>query len=233
MCHTKQIEYFGNILDYKNFTAEVDGITFEGSGRNIVVLPDIYGLTDFYKSYASYLSRQGSTVHLVNPWSGLGGEPTLSREEAYARKNKLKDFSYCNRVEKYLKANDIDAILGFCLGGNFSLEMARRGYSGTNISIYPLPWGMDNQDKLIPAFDYMPSLNKEVHIFMGEADHLAGPDNVKKLVSIADGNENLSLNLYEGSNHGFFTDLDSDNEKLIDNAIDAIERVNKILFPVL
>ncbi len=230
MCHTEQIEYFGNTLDYKDFSEEVDGITFDGSGRNIVILPDIFGLTDFYKSYASYLARQGATVHIVNPWSGLGGEPTPSREEAYARKNKLKEFSYCNQIEEFLGTKNIDAIIGFCLGGNFTLEMARRGYSGTNISIYPLPWGMDNQDRLIPAFDYMPDLNKKVHIFMGEADHLAGPDNIEKLVSIVDGNKNLTLNLYEGSNHGFFTDLDGDEENLKENAKDAIERVNKILF---
>lgn len=230
MCHTERIEFFGNVSEFTDFSDVVDGITFDGAGRNIAIFPDIFGLTDFYKGYASYLADQGATVHIVNIWSGLGGEPTLSREEAYARKHKLKEFSYCNQIEQFLKEFKIDAILGFCLGGNFSLEMARRGFSGTNISIYPLPWGMENQDPLTPAFDYMPTLKQQVNIFMGEADYLAGPENIDKLKNIVTANKSLSLNLYEGSDHGFFTDIDGENEQLKTNAHDAIKRVNKILF---
>jgi len=230
MCHTQRIEFFGDMMNYTEFSNAVDGITFSGNGRNIAMLPDIYGLTDFYKSYASYLANQGTTVHLVNPWSKLGGEPTLSREEAYVRRAKLKEFSYCNQIEQFLNDYNIDAIVGFCIGGNFSLEMARRGFSGINIPIYPLPWGMDNQDKLIPAFEYMPGLNQDVNIFMGEADHLAGPDNIEKLKNIVAGNDRLTMNLYEGSNHGFFTDIDGENQKLKNNAHDAVLNINKILF---
>ncbi len=230
MCHTQEIEFFGKSLNYNDFSEIVDGITFEGNGRTIAILPDIYGLTDFYKGYASYLAKQGATVHLVNPWSGLGDDPNVSREEAYVRRSKLKDNEYCGQIEKFLNANNVDAIVGFCLGGNFSLEMAKRGYEGTNLSVYPLPWGMDNRDKIEPAFDYMPALNKDVRIFMGEADHLAGPDNIEKLRSIVSGNDHLTLNLYEGSNHGFFTDIDGDDEALKANAHDAITRINDILF---
>ncbi len=230
MCHTQEIEFFGNTLEYSNFSEIIDGITFGGEGRTIAILPDIYGLTDFYKGYASYLAKQGATVHLVNPWSGLGDDPNVTRDEAYVRRAKLKDKEYCDRLEQFLKASKVGAIVGFCLGGNFSLELAKRGYSGTNISVYPLPWGMDNQDKIEPAFDYMPGLAKPVRIFMGEADHLAGPDNIEKLKSIVTANDHLTLNLYEGSNHGFFTDIDGDEEQLKNNAYDAITRINGILF---
>ena len=33
---------------------------------------------------------------------------------------------------------------------------ARRQFAGTNIAIYPLPWGMANQDEIAPVFEYMP-----------------------------------------------------------------------------
>ena len=39
-----------------------------------------------------------------------------------------------------------------------------------------------------------------------------------------------AMHLYEGSNHGFFTDIDGDDEKLKGNAKDAIDRVTKIVF---
>ena len=230
MCHSDRIEYFGELKEHSEFSHIVDGLHFQESGRKITILPDIYGLTDFYIGYASYLCRQGADVYLANPWSGLGGTSTMSREDTYVRRAKLKDKSYCDKVEQFLCDQNIDAVVGFCLGGNFGLEMAKRGYDKTNISIYPLPWGMDNQDKIEPAFDYMGSLAHKVNIFMGEADHLAGPDNINKLCDIVSQNQNLTLDLYKGSNHGFFTDLNGEDGPLRNNALDAIDKVNQILF---
>ncbi|HAT29267.1 MAG TPA: hypothetical protein DCS89_19790 [Gammaproteobacteria bacterium] len=230
MCHKQKIDFFGDIMEHHSFSDMVHGISFAGSGRNIAILPDIYGLTDFYKGYASYLAQQGAKVYLANPWKDLGDDPDVTREEAFARRAKLRDSGYCDRIAEFLNKCDVDAIVGFCLGGNFCLELARRGYSGTNVSIYPLPWGMDNQDKIAPAFEYMPSLDKEVSIFMGEADYLAGPDNIERLESVVARNALLTLDLYPGSNHGFFTDIDGEDESLKANALDAINKVNKILF---
>lgn len=230
MCHTQKIEFFGDLMENESFSGGVDGVFFGQEGRRIAILPDIYGLTDFYIGYASYLAKQGASVWLLNPWSGLGDDSNLSRDEAYVRRAKLKDNEYCDRVEKFLKDQQIDAVVGFCLGGNFAFELADRGYNGTNISIYPLPWGMDNQDKIRPAFEYMPTLNETVNILMGDADQLAGPENIKNLREITDQNNALTLNLYTGSNHGFFTDIDGDDEILKKNAHDAIDVVNDILF---
>ena len=47
---------------------------------------------------------------------------------------------------------------------------------------------------------------------------------------IVGANARLTMHLYEGSNHGFFTDIDGDDELLRDNARDAIDKVCKILF---
>ncbi len=230
MCHHERIEYFGDLKKYDEFSDVVDGIHFAGNSRKITMLPDIYGLTDFYIGYASYLSNFGAEIYLVNPWSGLGGTSTMSRDDTYVRRAKLKDREYCDRIEKFIKSHDIDAVVGFCLGGNFSLELARRGFNKTNISIYPLPWGMDNQDKISPAFDYMETLENEVNILMGEADHLAGSENIQKLRDIVTQNDHLTLDLYPGSNHGFFTDLNDDDGPLKDNALNAVSKVNAILF---
>ena len=89
---------------------------------------------------------------------------------------------------------------------------------------------MANQDEIAPAFEYMPSLDHEVTILMGEADHLAGPENIQKMKDIVAGNSNLIMHLYPGSNHGFFTDIDGSDEALKENAKDAIEKVTRILF---
>jgi carboxymethylenebutenolidase len=228
MCHTKKIEYFGEPLESSGFSGDVDGLVFEGkdASQKVAVLPDIYGMTDFYKGYASYVAGFGARVYLTNPWSEFGDLPEVTREAAYERRQKLNDREHCNHLEKFLAKEKIDVVVGFCIGGNFVFELARRGYEGTLVAVYPLPWGMANQDEIAPAFDYMPTLSKSVTILMGEA----GPDNIQKLKDIVTANDNLDMHLYAGSNHGFFTDIDGDDEKLKGNAQDAIDKVTAILF---
>lgn len=232
MCHTQKIAYFGDTRSCTEFGGDVDGLVFGGEAADmrIAVLPDIYGLTDFYKGYASYLSGFGAYTYLTNPWRAFGELAEPTREAAYERRHHLKDREHCDQLEVFLAREKIDAIVGFCIGGNFAFEMAKRGYEGIIIAIYPLPWGMANKDEIKPAFEYMPSLSKDVTILMGEADHLAGPDNIQKIKEIVTGNSHLTMHLYQGSNHGFFTDIDGDDEKLKNNARDAIDRVTEVLF---
>ena len=232
MCHTDKIRFFGETGEFTSFAEEIDGLLFDNdaAARTIAVMPDIYGLTDFYKGYAAYLSRAGARVYLTNPWHGFGDLSEPTRDAAYERRHKLHDAAHCDALEAFIAARNVDAIVGFCIGGNFSLELARRGFKGTNISIYPLPWGMDNQDAIMPAFDYMAELESDVTILMGEADHLAGPENIERLRSITTQNPRLTLHLYADSNHGFFTDVDGENQQLKANAKDGIEKVNAILF---
>jgi carboxymethylenebutenolidase len=233
MCHTDKIDYFGDSLTAEPFAAEVAGLRYGTSdfGKRVAVLPDIYGLTDFYKGYASYIANQGAQTWLVNPWAPYGDPPELTREAAYERRHKLRDSEHCDQLDTFLANANIDTIVGFCIGGNFAFELARRGYKGTIVAVYPLPWGMANDDALTPAFEFMPTLEKHVTILMGDADQLAGPENIDRLVNTVKHNDKLELHLYAGSNHGFFTDLLGDDEALRNNALDAIEKINRIIYP--
>jgi len=232
MCHKNGVSFFGPLQKFTKFSEEVDGLRFgkDAAVSRVAVLPDIYGLTDFYKGYAGYLADFGAQVYLTNPWSEFGELAESTREAAYERRGKLKDGEHCDRLKAFLSSRKIDTVIGFFLGGNFAFELARRGFRGTLIAIYPLPWGMKNQDEITPAFEYMPTLAKKITVFMGSADHLAGPENIHKLESVVSENDNLTLHLYKGSNHGFFADIDGEDRKLKLNAKDAIDKINKMLF---
>ncbi len=232
MCHKDGVRFFGRLQKFTKFSDTVDGLSFgkDAAASRVAVLPDIYGLTNFYKGYASYLADFGAQVFLTNPWSEFGELAESTREAAYERRGKLKDREHCDHLETFLSSKKIETVVGFCLGGNFVFELARRGFRGTLIAIYPLPWGMKNQDEITPAFEYMPTLSTKVTIFMGSADHLAGPDNIRELENVVSENGNLTLHLYKGSNHGFFTDIDGEDQKLKLNAKDAIDKINKMLF---
>jgi carboxymethylenebutenolidase len=134
----------------------------------------------------------------------------------------LRDRTYCNELEKFIDEESIDTIVGFCIGANFLFELVQRGYRGKCLAIYPLPWGMENEDAIAPSFDYMPNIDHPVTIVMGEQDPLAGPDNIEKMRTICSANPSLDLHLYEGSGHGFLNDVEGEDEKLRDNAFNAL-----------
>lgn len=232
MCHKDSVDYFGQYRIYEEFTEEVDGIVFANADarKRVAMLPDIYGLTNFYKGFASYVAGFGAHVYLTNPWKPFGELAEMTREAAFERRHNLRDRVHCDQLEVFLASHEIDAVIGFCIGGNFAFELARRGFKGTIVAIYPLPWGMENQDAIEPAFEYMPSLTKDMTIIIGDSDRLGGPANIQKLAGITRDNEHLTLHLYEGSDHGFFNDIDGSDQTLKDNAHDAIGKVTGILF---
>lgn len=195
------------------------------------MLPDIYGVTPFYRGLASYLSDRGATVFLVNPWRPFGTLPEMTREAAWERRHHIRDRAFCDDLTAFVEQERIDTVIGFCIGGNFLLELVRRGYTGTCCAFYPLPWGMANKDELQPPFEYMERLEHQVTILTGEQDALAGPENTDRLRAVCAQNPAMDLHLYESSGHGFLADLDSDEEHLRSNARAALDVVLSKVFP--
>lgn len=203
-------------LKYWDFTSNTD------SEVRIALLTDIYGCNEFYQSMSTYFAEQGWQSHMVDLFSDLGELSEVTRDAAFERRHKLRDQETCDLIEQYIKANKITAVVGFCLGGNFVFELARRKVNVNLIAYYPFPAGLPNEDGLDPAFNYLENLDTEVTVLMGDDDDRVGLDNVVKLKAISETNKALKLTIYPGSKHGFLEDLDSADPILKQNAEDSL-----------
>ena len=188
----------------------------------VALLTDIYGCNEFYQSLSTYFALQGWQSHLIDLFADLGELPEITREAAFDRRHKLRDQQCCDYIEQYIKDHNITAVVGFCLGGNFVFELARRNIKVNLIAYYPFPAGLPNEDGLEPAFTYLNQLSTDVCVLIGDKDDRVGLDNVAKLNNLSTANPQLDVSVYKDSKHGFLADMDSPDANLKKNAEDSL-----------
>lgn len=227
MCHPNRTEPLPEPGSYE--LKQADGLKYweylpegAGNGKRAAIITDIYGCNEFYQSFATYLSQQGWTTLLIDLFSDLGELPEVTREAAFERRHKLRDGETCDRLERFIANQQVHAVIGFCLGGNYAFELARRKVSANLVAFYPFPAGLPNQDELTPPFEYLDRLDKPITVLAGSDDDSAGRDNIAKLAHLAADIPAVEVHYYENSGHGFLAQLDSDDEKLRQNATDAL-----------
>tara|TARA_R110000772_G_scaffold207122_1_gene317696 strand:+ start:74 stop:778 length:705 start_codon:yes stop_codon:yes gene_type:complete len=199
-------------LRYWDFSTNTD------SEVRVALITDIYGCNNFYQSMSTYFAEQGWQSHLIDLFSELGELKEVSREAAFERRHKLNDPLCCDRIAQYIVDNQITALVGFCLGGNYVFELARRNVKTRHIAYYPFPAGLPTEHGLDPAFDYLEQLQTEVTVLIGDADDRVGLDNVTRLKAISESTAALKVKVYPGSKHAFLEDLDSSDPDLKRNA---------------
>lgn len=224
MCHGEPSPYFPEPIVDGEFSAEVEGLAFgsETALTRIAVIPDIYGLNQFYRGFCTHLASKGGRVFLVDPFANLGGLREITREAAFARRMKVCDKAFVDRFQAFCTSHKIGGVVGFCLGGYYVFELARRDVSQDLVGFYGFPQGMQNIDPLPTPFDYLASIKKPHTCLMPGQDQSVGVENVKRLGEMATTNPSLKLKIYEASGHGFLKDLDSEDAQLRSNAEDAL-----------
>ncbi len=224
MCHGEPSPSFPDPLVAGDISAEVEALVFgaDSAPRRIAVIPDIYGLNQFYRGLCTHLASKGSRVFLVNPFAGLGGLPEATREAAFARRARVRDKDFVDRFEAFCNTQEIDGVLGFCLGGFYVFELARRNVRQNLVGFYGFPQGMQNEDPLPVPFEYLGSIAKPHTCLMPGRDQSVGVENVTRLGEIAATNPSLRLKTYDESGHGFLKDLDGEDPRLRSNAVDAL-----------
>src|SRR5580698_4612829 len=129
MCHGVASAAFPAVGKYVTTTAEPFSLAFGDSVARvrIAILPDIYGPGPFYQGLATYLAERGAFVQLMDPFHELGPMTEPSREAAFARRDGLRDRAYVDGFERFAREQRITSVVGFCLGGLYVFELARRG----------------------------------------------------------------------------------------------------------
>lgn len=211
------------------FDGALHGFAFgPANGPRLAILPDIYGCNPFYRGLATHFAAKGMRVFLMNPFHDFGDLPEPSREAAFERRHKLRDKAYMDALERFLTDQHVEAVLGFCLGGLFVFDLARRGYRGRMVAFYPFPQGLPNQDALPVPFDYLEGTAVAHTVLVGDEDSWLAGGVGDRLSALAKATP-IDLHVFKGSGHGFLADLDSDDEPKRANAETALRIAETVL----
>lgn len=230
MCHPDAPISLPPPGDFATLSDGVEAFTIGSDGEHrLAILPDIYGCNDFYRSLATHFSEQGAWVALVNPFAGLGELAEVTREAAFERRHQVRDREFLDRFTEFCARQKISGIIGFCLGGLYVFDLARRHVAASLVALYPFPQGLPNQDSLQVPFEYLSSVDKSHTVLVGDQDHAMADGVLERLQRAADENDAIDLRVFQGSDHGFLSDLDSENAQLRSNAQEALGVCESVL----
>lgn len=231
MCHGKAVVAFPKPTEPATFKSEVNGYHWANpdAKSKIAILPDIYGCNPFYRGLATRFAELGAEVYLVDTFDGFGELPEMTREAAFARRGKVADKEFLDRFEKFVVSKGITGVIGFCLGGLYVFELARRGVQTALIGLYGFPQGLPNQDPLPIPFEYLHAVDTPFTMLLGADDIAVGADNIERLQAMAPSADTMNLTVYQGVGHDFLPLLDSDDAGLREIAKDALAKCDALL----
>ena len=234
MCHSDAPSLFPRTTHAEKSEGAITAYRYRGTtpiGPRLAVVPDIYGCNDFYRGYAAYLAARGaSEVFLIDPFAEWGHLAKPSREAAFERRHKVADKSYVGAITIFLAEHRIDGLVGFCLGGLYVFELARRQAVRRLVAYYPFPQGLPNRDPLDVPFDYLGEVRAPHTVILGERDASLGEANLERLLAAAARNPAIDLHVLPGAGHGFLADLESDDSERRRAAEQGLELGNATLF---
>lgn len=177
----------------------------------VIVIHEIYGLTDWIRGVADQLAKEGFIAVAPDLISGLGpnGGGTdsvasrddvtklvrgLSPEGATARLNAVRDYAL-----KLPAANGKSATLGFCWGGarSFAYAAAQPGLNAAVVYYGTSPEAADLARIKAPVLGLYGADDARVNATVGPAEA-----EMKKL------GKTYEANTYEGAGHGFLRQQD-------------------------
>ena len=181
-----------------------------GPVPGVVVIPDVWGLSDLYRGIARRLAADGFAALAIDPYRKTGkGEITDPR--VWIRT--LSDPVILETVQEAIDtlAGRKVGIVGFCMGGQYALLAASscRGLAGC-VSFYGMvryESGLDPTRKPRSPLDAIADLRCPLLGLYGEEDAfipVADVDELRRRLAAA--GKDADVRLYPGAGHAFMND---------------------------
>ena len=200
-----------------------DGRTPE---RGLVIVPDIHGLRPLFDEHAQRIAdEQGWAVAVVEPWPG---RQDLPLEERLAEVGTIADADLLGDLAAAADLLDVEpvGVMGFCMGGMFTLKAAGTGRFHRAASFYGMirvpdqwrtPTAIQPLDS-VAAAGACPTI-----AIIGQADQWTPADDVAALEAAG-----VEVVRYDGADHGFVHDPSRPAHRP-DDAADAWRRAMTFL----
>lgn len=190
-----------------------------GGHPGIVVIPDVWGLSDHYRDIARRLAEEGFAALALDVYRKTGTKQLGSVEEAMAWIRELPDPVVVETMQEgidHLAASEAAAgrrvgITGFCMGGQYALLAACscRGLSACAPFYGMLRYAEDRDRAKKPRapLEALDDLTCPVLGFYGEEDAIIPVDDVREARAKLEASPHeAELRLYPGAGHAFMND---------------------------
>ncbi len=181
----------------------------QGARNGVLILPTIFGVNDFARSYADTLANAGLSAAVWDINSGL--PLTTDYQECIKRARTLTDASVSVMVTQWLDAMLGEfglasvAVLGFCIGGRFALLQAAQDQRlRACTAAYPSIENprLANQEK--DALSLAAAIACPVQMLRPGNDHVTNPDTYDALTrTLLARRAPTTLQLFPEAEHGF------------------------------
>jgi carboxymethylenebutenolidase len=191
----------------------------EGRHPGVVVIPDVWGLSDHYRDIARRLAGEGFAALALDVYRKTGFRKLSDVSEAMAWIRELPDPVVVETMQEgvdHLAASEAAAgrrigITGFCMGGQYALLAACscRGLSACAPFYGMLRYEPDRDRARKPRdpLEALDDLTCPVLGFYGEEDAIIPVDDVRELERrLEAGPHEGAVVLYPGAGHAFMND---------------------------
>jgi carboxymethylenebutenolidase len=185
----------------------------------VVMIPDVWGLSDFYRGLARRLADDGFAVLALDPYRKTGRGDFTDVAGALAWIAQLSDPLVLETVQEAVDALAAHpavagrkiGVTGFCMGGQYALLSACsvRGLSACApfYGMVRYAPGLDPARKPRAPLDALTDLSCPVMGFYGAEDAIIPPADVEALrARLAASGQPYELHLYPGAGHAFMNE---------------------------
>ena len=189
-----------------------------GIHPGVVMIPDVWGLSELYRTLADRLAAEGFVTLAIDPYRKTGRGSFSTPPEAMAWIASLDDRVVLETIQDAIDAvaghartSGRTGITGFCMGGQYTLLAACRctglSASAPFYGMVRHAAGLDPERKPASPLDALPDLGCPVLGFYGEEDAIIPLADVEALREGLGATAHPGeIRLYAGAGHAFMNE---------------------------